>query len=556
MILLLASLIILPAAPSSAIQINPNLDLNESVLLDLFISAHQVIKAEPVYRSLVDDAIHWYTTNEDEFNYWIGHKGINNDGIAAYISPVPLPYSVPMWNMVKNDIEQYFATSEASRDDVVGKYGYHDCGIMGYVVPLDDQAHGNAQMFQWYRGNRDNFITDLADLYGLDTGWNADHYYNTIVGSHSSYDYQGPQFRVWSDASVLQEIDVLTPNGGETLTGGSSVDIKWQTLIPNGNISLYYTLDPSQGWAVIAENLENTGNYKWTVPNSAASKAIVEARWTYQGIDANCYDQSDKYFSIKAGGGSTVNWVLSLKPIAMKTLLSPAAPSNLSAGSNLLQPKPVLYWKDNSSNETAFIIERKSSGSYAKLAQVNANQTKYTDSSAEAGKTYYYRVKAVNNLLESGYSNEVAEAAFVKPVIKIPELGTENVNMIFTLNQNTYSVNGVTKIMDVSPVSINGRTLLPIRFAADPLGADTVWLDIEKKVTVTLGSKKLELWIGSNMAQINGQNKMIDPENSDVKPIILNSRTMLPMRFVTENLGCEVEWIPESKQIKVTYSGN
>lgn len=547
--LMLILLIFAPSTTAYSLTFEPNLPNLELP----YISAHEVIKAEPVYRVLAYDKLHWYTTNVDQFNYWHSFKGINNDGIAAYISPVPLPYTVPMWNMVKNEVEQYFVTSEANRDYVIGKYGYVDCGIMGYVVPLDDTAHGNAQLYQWYRGASDNIITELNDLYGIENAWDADHYYNTVVGSIGSYEYQGPQFRVWSDASVLQEIDVLTPNEGETLTGGSKVNIRWQTMIPDGSISLYYTLNPSEGWSVIAENLENTGSYEWTVPNSAASKAIVEARWTYEGIDANCYDQSDNYFSIKTGGGTQINWALTFKPLAMKALLAPAAPSSLASGSNLMQTKPTLYWKDNSTNETAFVIERKSNGSYTKLTEVAANQTKYIDTSAEAGTMYYYRVKAMNDQLSSAYSNEVSESVFIKPKIEIPPLESGKVEMIFTLDKREYSVNGATKTMDVSPVSLGGRTMLPIRFAADPIGAATAWDGTDRKVTIKLGNKEIQLWIGSNSALINGVSTPIDSENPDIKPIIMNDRTMLPMRFVTENLGCSVEWIPASRQINVSY---
>ena len=549
--LMLILLIFAPSTTAYSLTLEPNLNLPD---LDLpYFSAHEVIKAEPVYRVLVDDKLHWYTTSLDQFNYWHSFKGINNDGIAAYISPVPLPYTVPMWNMVKNDVEQYFVTSEANRDYVVGKYGYHDCGIMGYVVDLDNTDYGNAQLYQWYRGSTDNVVTDLADFYGVDTWWDADHYYNTVVGSHDSYSYEGPQFRVWSDASVLQEIDVLTPNGGETLTGGSKVNIRWQTMIPYGSIGLYYTQNPSEGWSLIAENLKNTGSYEWTVPNSAASKAIVEARWTYDGIDANCYDQSDNYFSVKTGGGAQLNWALAVKPLAMKALLAPAAPSSLASGSNLMQTKPTLYWKDNSTNETAFVIERKSNGSYAKLTEVVANQTKYIDTSAEAGTIYYYRVKAVNNQQSSGYSNEVSESVFIKPEIVIPQLEPGEVKMVFTLDKSEYSVNGVTKTMDVSPVSMRGRTVLPIRFAADPIGAETAWNGADRKVTIKLDKTTIELWIGVNTALVNGVSTPIDSENPDVKPIIMNGRTMLPMRFVTESLGCSVEWIPTARQIHVSY---
>jgi hypothetical protein len=226
----------------------------------------------------------------------------------------------------------------------------------------------------------------------------------------------------------------------------------------------------------------------------------------------------------------------------------------------MLQPQPRLYWKDNSVNETGFVIERKASGgSYKQLANLDADQTQYTDSTAESGITYCYRVKAVNGSLSSGYTNEAIESYYSipeVPKVETPDSDTSQVSMVFTLNKNYYTVNEVTKSMDVSPILFNGRTLLPIRFAADPIGAETAWDGNERKVTVTLGTTKLELWIGSNKALFNGTSILIDPDNPDVMPLIINSRTMLPMRFVTEKLGCDVEWVPADKQIKVNYHPN
>jgi len=46
---------------------------------------------------------------------------------------------------------------------------------------------------------------------------------------------------------------------------------------------------------------------------------------------------------------------------------------------------------------------------------------------------------------------------------------------------------------------------------------------------------------------------MIDPSNPNVVPEITNSRTMVPLRFVAESLGCEVEWLPDTKSIRITY---
>ncbi|HBK52670.1 MAG TPA: hypothetical protein DDZ44_01855, partial [Syntrophomonas wolfei] len=50
------------------------------------------------------------------------------------------------------------------------------------------------------------------------------------------------------------------------------------------------------------------------------------------------------------------------------------------------------------------------------------------------------------------------------------------------------------------------------------------------------------------------QSVPIDPENAAVMPLIINGRTMMPLRFIAENLGCEVEWISENSQIIIRYT--
>ncbi|MBC7195279.1 MAG: copper amine oxidase N-terminal domain-containing protein, partial [Caldisericia bacterium] len=45
----------------------------------------------------------------------------------------------------------------------------------------------------------------------------------------------------------------------------------------------------------------------------------------------------------------------------------------------------------------------------------------------------------------------------------------------------------------------------------------------------------------------------IDPSNPNVKPLIISGRTMLPIRFIAENLGCKVDWDPNLKEVKITY---
>ncbi len=132
----------------------------------------------------------------------------------------------------------------------------------------------------------------------------------------------------------------------------------------------------------------------------------------------------------------------------------------------------------------------------------------------------------------------------------------EQTVMVFILDNDTYTVNGEMIKMDVSPSIVESRTMLPIRYAATPLGADVGWDDATRKVTVSLESTKLELWIGQSNALINGQSVAIDPDNANVKPLIINDRTMLPLRFVTEALGCDVDWDEVNRKVTITGSGS
>ncbi len=135
----------------------------------------------------------------------------------------------------------------------------------------------------------------------------------------------------------------------------------------------------------------------------------------------------------------------------------------------------------------------------------------------------------------------------------------------YQIDKNGYSVNGNNYDSDTSPLIMNDRTLLSARYVVEPFGGDIEWDPIEKKVTCKLlkpseltddltDMNVVELWINKPTAKINGIEVQIDPDNPDVVPTIINDRTMVPMRFLAESLGCEVEWMPETKEIILTYT--
>jgi hypothetical protein len=108
-----------------------------------------------------------------------------------------------------------------------------------------------------------------------------------------------------------------------------------------------------------------------------------------------------------AGSGGAIgnfNW---LQLTATSVAPTPPAPSNLLAQA-ISSFTVNLSWQDNSTNETGFIIERKTgtNGAWGPLATVGANVTSLADNTVAAGATYVYRVRATNAAGDSANSNE------------------------------------------------------------------------------------------------------------------------------------------------------
>jgi transcriptional regulator CtsR len=222
---------------------------------------------------------------------------------------------------------------------------------------------------------------------------------------------------------------------------------------------------------------------------------------------------------------------------------TPDAPFSLEATA-VSSSKAKLTWEDSSDNETGFKIERKKSGgSYSQIATVDENTTTYTDTGLTGNTKYYYRIRAYNDTGNSAYSSEASvTTSGIETIIKL------------VIGNTSYYVNNQLKTMDTAPIILESRTLLPIRFVAEAIGANVIWNNNERKVTISLNGTTIELWIGVAYARVNGEIKLIDSTNTRVVPIIVEpGRTMLPMRFVSENMGAQVDWNSSKNEVTVTY---
>lgn len=99
---------------------------------------------------------------------------------------------------------------------------------------------------------------------------------------------------------------------------------------------------------------------------------------------------------------------------------------------------------------------------------------------------------------------------------------------------------------DVPPIIQNDRTLVPVRAIFEAFGAECKWNDSEKSVSVT-GNKNIVLYIGSKTAYVDGTKKTLD-----CAPIIQNDRTLIPVRFISETLGYNIEWDNTNRNVYIT----
>lgn len=99
----------------------------------------------------------------------------------------------------------------------------------------------------------------------------------------------------------------------------------------------------------------------------------------------------------------------------------------------------------------------------------------------------------------------------------------------------------------------NSRTLVPLRFITDNLGAGVTWDNDSKEATIILKDKIIVLQANSSTALVDGKPYTL-PDNVPVKlmGIGTNFRTMVPIRFVSEQLGMDVGWIQDTRTVTIS----
>lgn len=98
------------------------------------------------------------------------------------------------------------------------------------------------------------------------------------------------------------------------------------------------------------------------------------------------------------------------------------------------------------------------------------------------------------------------------------------------------------------PIIENGRTLVPIRFVSEEIGGEVAWDGVNRTVSANRGDKDVFLWIGSNLVSYSGGTVF---SLSDVAPKIINDRTYVPLRLISNAFGIGIEWDAGTRTVTV-----
>ena len=115
----------------------------------------------------------------------------------------------------------------------------------------------------------------------------------------------------------------------------------------------------------------------------------------------------------------------------------------------------------------------------------------------------------------------------------------------------TMTVNGNLIKMDTKPFLHKGTTYVPIRFVGEALRADSVEWDSERDTAVIRQQDTvIELPKNSGGGYVNGR---YVPVENGIK--LVNDRIFVPVRFVSENMNCQVDWISETYTVNIKKAG-
>lgn len=421
--------------------------------------------------------------------------------------------------------------------------------------------------YQWYKGSSKSSVNSaisgaVGNSYTPRTSSEGTTYYKCVV----TYDYNGVT------VSGTSSVASVTVNESSSRTNDDysvTVDTDTSTLGPDEEATLTvkvyddndklvksnYTVKWSSNYPKIISLEDKTTKLK---SGKSTNKAICDddndenkSVTITATVEIDDYTYSDTV-KIKATDEADNKYGITLS--ANNSTLSKGGSTVLTAtitknGSTYKSGKYNVDWTIRTGRGYATLEDTTTKSSEGKATNVLYVPNNLTGSGTQSvsveaevridGKDYS-RTKAININLP-GNTNVVPTPVNPTNNTNInTNTNTGKVNIVLQVDNPTMVSNGNPVTKDVAPIIVNNRTMVPIRHVTEMLGGAAYWDNDTRMVTLSLNGKVMNMTIGTTIP------------GYDVAPFILNDRTYVPIRYISETIGYNVQWVDATRQILIT----
>lgn len=343
-------------------------------------------------------------TYADSVNYSTAiERKTGSNGNWEIIDILPSGYTTYSDKDVTDNKQYYYRVKTVIKDNVYSKpYPNNDTGISAHTklrapqnlkaswsaantVKLTWTDKSNVAEYYIIERKTDDGIFVVADTVSSDDG---NTWYDDSLSLGSTYTYRIKSVKEtyssdYSDEVTVEGYIVSAPtNLKASIVSESKITLTWKDNSDNeSKFIIERKAESDKTWKEIGSVNPNITSY-------TVDKLKPDVLYKFRVIAYN-----SAYYSSSASDECEV------------IINSLSAPSDLTATA-ISSSTVILEWKDNSSGEQGFIIERRSrGGEFEEIAKTGPNTVKYSDNSVEAVEDYYYRVKAFKGSTYSGYTN-------------------------------------------------------------------------------------------------------------------------------------------------------
>ena len=201
------------------------------------------------------------------------------------------------------------------------------------------------------------------------------------------------------------------------------------------------------------------------------------------------------------------------------------------------------------------LLETVSKRSYFNEGQTNGKKIWFLKNSEDILLDKTGKINFITHFSSSQRNNNIAW--LIKKENSYTQLRSyihfSNVTSVQLWLQNYWAfINEDAVHLESPPILFNNRTMVPLRFLADALQVEVSWNPNQQTILLNQGNRKIHLQIGSSKATIEN-NGIVTIVSLDAPPMIVNQRTLVPIRFISEAFQTDVTWNQEFNLISVTY---